>query len=424
MVEYLGFNPSVIALMVGDIVLLLLSGMMSSSEVAYFSLTPAELRRIKRGGSIATDAASKLLDNPDQLLATILVVNNLVNIGTVVLTTQILNSLFVFHRFGFLVHTVVVTFILLLCGEVLPKVFAQGSTMRVALWFAQPLTLLRWLVYPLSYALVETSNKASERLMQKSNDLSIEDLADAVDMTTTTSTEEQKILSGIVNFADREVEEIMRPRMDIVGVEQTMTFGEVRETITTSGYSRLPVYSETIDNIKGTLFVKDLIAYANRGDDFGWQSLIRNPYIVPMHKQVTDLLEDFRHDKVHMAIVVDEYGATQGLVTLEDILEEVVGEISDESDIDESFYERIDKYTYIFEGKTHIVDMLRVLQLEDELFEDVQGRAETIAGLLLEIKRNFLKKGEQLTSHGIRFIVAAVDGHRIDKIKVILPNNG
>lgn len=424
MVEYLGFNPSVIALMVGDIVLLLLSGMMSSSEVAYFSLTPAELRRIKRGGSIATDAASKLLDNPDQLLATILVVNNLVNIGTVVLTTQILNSLFVFHRFGFLVHTVVVTFILLLCGEVLPKVFAQGSTMRVALWFAQPLTLLRWLVYPLSYALVKTSNKASERLMQKSNDLSIEDLADAVDMTTTTSTEEQKILSGIVNFADREVEEIMRPRMDIVGVEQTMTFGEVRETITTSGYSRLPVYSETIDNIKGTLFVKDLIAYANCGDDFGWQSLIRNPYIVPMHKQVTDLLEDFRHDKVHMAIVVDEYGATQGLVTLEDILEEVVGEISDESDIDESFYERIDKYTYIFEGKTHIVDMLRVLQLEDELFEDVQGRAETIAGLLLEIKRNFLKKGEQLTSHGIRFIVAAVDGHRIDKIKVILPNNG
>lgn len=423
MVEYLGFDPNIIALIVGDIILLLISGMMSSSEVAYFSLTPAELRRIKRGGSVATDAASKLLDNPDQLLATILVVNNMVNIGTVVLSTQILNSLFVFHRFGFLVHTVVVTFILLLCGEVLPKVFAQGSTMRVALWFAQPLTLLRWLVYPLGYVLVRTSNVASERLMQRSNDISIEDLADAVDMTTSTSTEEQKILSGIVNFADREVEEIMRPRMDIVGVEQTMSFSEVKQTITTSGYSRLPVYSETIDNIKGTLFVKDLIAYANRTDDFGWQSLIREPYIVPMHKQVTDLLEDFRHDKVHMAIVVDEYGATQGLVTLEDILEEVVGEISDESDIDESFYERIDKCTYIFEGKTHIVDMLRVLQLDDELFEDVQGRAETIAGLLLEIKRNFLKKGEQLSSHGIRFVVTAVDGHRIDKIKVILPNN-
>lgn len=423
MIEYLGFNPDVLFLIAGDIVLLLMSGMMSSSEVAYFSLTPAEIRRIKRGGSVATDAASKLLDDPDMLLATILVVNNMVNIGTVVLSTQILNTLFVFHRFGFLVHTVVVTFVLLLCGEVLPKVFAQGSTMRVALWFAQPLSLLRWLVYPLSRTLVKTSNMASERLMQRSNEISIEDLADAVDMTTTSSTEEQKILSGIVNFADREVEEIMRPRMDIVGVEQTMNFGQVRDIITTSGYSRLPVYAESIDNIKGTLFVKDLIAHANREEDFGWQSLIREPYIVPMHKQVTDLLEDFRHDKVHMAIVVDEYGATQGLVTLEDILEEVVGEISDESDIDESFYERIDKNTYIFDGKTHIVDMLRVLQLDDELFEDVQGRAETIAGLMLEIKRNFLKKGEQLTSHNIRFMVTAVDGHRIDKIKVTIPNH-
>ena len=423
MIEYLGFNPDVLFLIAGDIVLLLMSGMMSSSEVAYFSLTPAEIRRIKRGGSVATDAASKLLDDPDMLLATILVVNNMVNIGTVVLSTQILNTLFVFHRFGFLVHTVVVTFVLLLCGEVLPKVFAQGSTMRVALWFAQPLSLLRWLVYPLSRTLVKTSNMASERLMQRSNEISIEDLADAVDMTTTSSTEEQKILSGIVNFADREVEEIMRPRMDIVGVEQTMNFGQVRDIITTSGYSRLPVYAESIDNIKGTLFVKDLIAHANREEDFGWQSLIREPYIVPMHKQVTDLLEDFRHDKVHMAIVVDEYGATQGLVTLEDILEEVVGEISDESDIDESFYERIDKNTYIFDGKTHIVDMLRVLQLDDELFEDVQGRAETIAGLMLEIKRNFLKKGEQLTSHSIRFMVMAVEGHRIDKIKVTIPNH-
>ncbi|MEE0915590.1 MAG: gliding motility-associated protein GldE [Alistipes sp.] len=423
MIEYLGFNPDVLFLIAGDIVLLLISGMMSSSEVAYFSLTPAEIRRIKRGGSVATDAASKLLDDPDMLLATILVVNNMVNIGTVVLSTQILNTLFVFHRFGFLVHTVVVTFVLLLCGEVLPKVFAQGSTMRVALWFAQPLSLLRWLVYPLSRTLVKTSNMASERLMQRSNEISIEDLADAVDMTTTSSTEEQKILSGIVNFADREVEEIMRPRMDIVGVEQTMNFGQVRDIITTSGYSRLPVYAESIDNIKGTLFVKDLIAHANREEDFGWQSLIREPYIVPMHKQVTDLLEDFRHDKVHMAIVVDEYGATQGLVTLEDILEEVVGEISDESDVDESFYERIDKNTYIFDGKTHIVDMLRVLQLDDELFEDVQGRAETIAGLMLEIKRNFLKKGEQLTSHNIRFMVTAVEGHRIDKIKVTIPNH-
>jgi gliding motility-associated protein GldE len=423
MIEYLGFDPKVLFLVAGDIVLLLLSAMMSSSEVAYFSLTPAELRRIKRGGSVATDSATKLLDNPDLLLATILVVNNLVNIGTVVLSTQILNTLFNFGSWSFLFHTVIVTFLLLLFGEVLPKVFAQGSTMRVALIFAQPLMVLRWIAYPLSIALVKTSTVVSDRLAQRSGEISIEDLADAVDMTHTASTQEQRILSGIVNFASREVEQIMRPRMDIVGVEQTMTFSEVKQIITSAGYSRLPVYSDSIDNIKGTLFVKDLIEHANRGDDFGWQSLIREPYIVPMHKQITDLLEDFRHDKVHMAIVVDEYGATQGLVSLEDILEEVVGEISDESDIDESFYERIDNNTYIFDGKTHIVDMLRVLQLDDSLFEDVQGRAETIAGLLLELKRNFLKKGEQITSHSIRFIVTAVEGHRIDKIKVIVPDN-
>ena len=426
MIEYLGFSPQILFLIAGDIVLLLISGMMSSSEVAYFSLTPAELRRLRRGGSVSAEAAAKLLDNPDMLLATILVVNNAVNIGTVVLTTQILSLLFNFGSpvLSFVVYTVVVTFILLLFGEVLPKVVAQGTAMRVALMFAQPLTVFRWVASPLSRVLVRTSTVVSDRLSQKNNDLSIEDLADAVDMTKTASTEEQRILSGIVNFASREVEQIMRPRMDIVAVEQTMTFGEIKQIITSSGYSRLPVYSDSIDNIKGTLFIKDLIAHAGKGDDFGWQSLIREPYIVPMHKQITDLLEDFRHDKVHMAIVVDEYGATQGLLTLEDILEEVVGEISDESDIDESFYERIDEHTYIFEGKTHIVDMLRVLNLEDSLFADVQGRAETIAGLMLEIKRNFLKQGEQITSHSIRFVVTSVEGHRIDQIKVITPTNG
>ena len=403
MIEYLGFDPQVLFLIAGDIVLLLLSGMMSSSEVAYFSLTPAEVRHIKRSGSMAAASATKLLNNPDMLLATILVVNNMVNIGTVVLSTQILNSMFNFGSLSFLVHTVIVTFLLLLFGEVLPKVFAQGSTMRVALWFAQPLTILRWLVYPLSIALVKTSTVVSDRLAQRSGELSIEDLADAVDMTRTTSTEEQKILSGIVDFASREVEQIMRPRMDIVAIEQTMTFSEVKQIINSAGYSRLPVYSESIDNIKGTLFVKDLI-------------------VTEILQQVGYLLEDFRNDKVHMALVVDEYGAMQGLVTLEDILEEVVGEISDESDTDESFYERIDQNTYIFDGKTHIVDMLRVLQLDASMFEDVQGRAETVAGLLLEIKRNFLKKGEQITSHSIRFIVTAVEGRRIEKIKVIVPN--
>ena len=423
-VTYLGFTPTVGLMIVAEVLLLMMSAMMSASEVAFFSLTPADVRRLKHDGSMASEQAVRLLAKPDMLLATILVVNNLVNIGIVVLATDIIDSLFVFERFEFLFTGILVTFLLLLFGEILPKVFAQGANISVATAFSQPLVIMRWLVYPLSFVLVHTSERISERLAQHNNDLSIEDLADAVDMTTGSSTEEQKILSGIVNFASREVEEIMRPRMDIVAVELTMSFEEVKRVIIESGYSRLPVYSESIDNIKGMLFVKDLLEYVNRSDDFGWQGLIREPYIVPMHKKVNSMLDDFRTDKIHMAIVVDEYGATQGLLTLEDILEEVVGEISDESDVEESFYHRLNENTYVFEGKTHIIDMLRVLQFDDELFEDVQGRAETIAGLLLELNRNFLRKGDELSSHGIRFIVTAMDGHRIDKIKIILPTNG
>ncbi len=423
-VTYLGFTPTVGLMIVAEVLLLMMSAMMSASEVAFFSLTPADVRRLKHDGSMASEQAVRLLAKPDMLLATILVVNNLVNIGIVVLATDIIDSLFVFERFEFLFTGILVTFLLLLFGEILPKVFAQGANISVATAISQPLVIMRWLVYPLSFVLVHTSERISERLAQHNNDLSIEDLADAVDMTTGSSTEEQKILSGIVNFASREVEEIMRPRMDIVAVELTMSFEEVKRVIIESGYSRLPVYSESIDNIKGMLFVKDLLEYVNRSDDFGWQGLIREPYIVPMHKKVNSMLDDFRTDKIHMAIVVDEYGATQGLLTLEDILEEVVGEISDESDVEESFYHRLNENTYVFEGKTHIIDMLRVLQLDDELFEDVQGRAETIAGLLLELNRNFLRKGDELSSHGIRFIVTAMDGHRIDKIKIILPTNG
>lgn len=422
-VTYLGFTPIVAFKMAAEVLLLMMSAMMSSSEVAFFSLLPADLRRLKRAGSMQSESAVRLLEEPDMLLATILVVNNLVNIGIVVLATDIIDSMFYFQRFEFLFTGVLVTFLLLLFGEILPKVFAQGANYAVATAFAQPLTVLRWLVYPLSYVLVRTSNRIGERLAQRNNDISIEDLADAVDMTTASSTEEQKILSGIVNFASREVEEIMRPRMDIVAVEQTMSFEEVKRIIIDSGYSRLPVYAESIDNIKGMLFVKDLLQHVNRSDDFGWQGLIREPYIVPMHKKINSMLDDFRTDKIHMAVVVDEYGATQGLLTLEDILEEVVGEISDESDVEQSFYQRLNEHTYLFEGKTHIVDMLRVLQLDDELFEDVQGRAETIAGLLLELNRNFLRKGDELTSHNVRFIVTAIDGHRIDKIKIILPTN-
>ena len=424
-IEFQSCPPETILLMVVTVLLLLVSGMMSASEVAFFSLLPSDLRQIKQRTSVASDSVLKLLKNSDSLLATILVVNNLVNIAIVICSSKVVDTMFKFNNttVEFLFTGVLVTFLLLLFGEILPKIVAQTSNVKVALLFAQPLIVLRWLFKPFSYILINTSGKVGKMATPSGENISIEELADAVDMTTEPESEEQKILSGIVGIASREVEDIMRPRIDIKALEQTMTFTEVKQVITETGYSRLPVYNEDIDDIKGVLFVKDLLAHISKGDEFGWQRLIREPYFVPMHKKVNAVLEDFQKQKFHMAIVVDEYGATQGLISLEDILEEVVGEISDESDVDESFYRRLNENTYLFEGKTHIVDVARVLDLDDDLFEDVQGRAETVAGLMLEINRNFLKKGDEVQAHGIRFIVEKMEGHRIDKIKIIVKSN-
>ena len=424
-IEFQSCPPETIMLMVITLLLLLVSGMMSASEVAFFSLLPSDLRQIKQRTSVASESVLKLLKNGDSLLATILVVNNLVNIAIVICSSKIVNTMFHFNNatIEFLFTGVLVTFLLLLFGEILPKIVAQSSNVKVALLFAQPLVVLRWLFSPFSYILINTSGRVGKMATPSGENISIEELADAVDMTTEPESEEQKILSGIVGIASREVEDIMRPRIDIKAVEQTMSFTEVKRVITDTGYSRLPVYSEDIDDIKGILFVKDLLAHISKGDEFGWQRLIREPYFVPMHKKVNSVLEDFQKQKFHMAIVVDEYGATQGLISLEDILEEVVGEISDESDVDESFYRRLNENTYLFEGKTHIVDVTRVLDLDDDIFEDVQGRAETVAGLMLEINRNFLKKGDEVQAHDIRFIVEKMEGHRIDKIKIIVKNN-
>ena len=424
-IEFLGCPPDAIVLMAVTVLLLLLSGMMSASEVAFFSLQPADIRQLKQSNTMASERVLKLLKNSDSLLATILVVNNLVNIAIVICSTKVVHKLFRFHNttVEFLIISVFVTFLLLLFGEILPKIVAQTSNMKVAKLFSQPLTIMRFLFYPLSYILVSTSGRVGRMATPNAENISIEELADAVDMTTEPESEEQKILSGIVAISSREVEDIMRPRIDIKAVEQTMTFTEVKAVITETGYSRLPVYNEDIDDIKGVLFVKDLLEHISKGDEFGWQRLIREPYFIPMHKKVNSVLEDFKRQKFHMAIVVDEYGATQGLISLEDILEEVVGEISDESDVDESFYRRLNENTYLFEGKTHIVDVIRVLDLEDDIFEDVQGRAETLAGLMLEINRDFLKKGEEVSAHGVRFVVENIVGHRIDKIKIIVKGN-
>ena len=400
-------------------VLLTISALVSGSEVAFFSLTPRDLQEMRENLDSRNRSILRMLSDVDGLLATILVTNNLVNICIVILTSNIMNELFVFTRFEFLFKTVLVTFLLLLFGEILPKVFSQGNPRGFARMVVFPIRVFEWICYPLSYVLVRTGGRIS-RLASRNAEISMEELADAVDLARGSSQEEHQMLSGIVSFVNTEVEEIMRPRIDITALDIKSTYEQVKSVIIDSGYSRIPVYDEDLDNIKGALYVKDLLPYINCGDEFGWQQLLRKIYFVPKHKKIDDLLREFQESKIHVAIVVDEYGATQGLVSLEDILEEVVGEISDESDEDESFYERLSDNTYLFDGKTHIVDFERVIDAGEDIFADVQGRAETLAGLMLELRRDLLKKGDTVEAHGIRFTVQKMDGRRVDKIKVVV----
>ena len=418
-IAFNGFTAHEAALCVTALILLGVSALVSGAETSFFSLTHNDVQQLKKESSASAAAVLQLLGNVDLLLATILVVNNLVNICIVILTASIIDTLFTFLRFEFLFKTVLVTFLLLLFGEILPKVLAQTAPIRFATFVAQPIRLLQRIFYPLSYVLVRTSSRISERASHK-NELSLDELADAVDMTQNSSPEERVMLSGIVNFVNTEVQEIMKPRVDITAIELTDNYETVKRTIIESGFSRVPVYEEDMDNIRGTLYVKDLMPYINHGDEFGWQKLIRKPYFVPEHKKINDLLGDFQTNKVHMAIVVDEYGSTQGLVSLEDIIEEIVGEISDESDADEKLYTRLDPYNYLFEGKTHIGDFERILELDEETFSDVRGEAETLAGLMLELKRDFPRQGDTFTAHNIRFTVQEMEGHRVDNIHVRL----
>ncbi len=400
--------------------LLCVSSLVSGAETSFFSLSHNDIQRLRKRATASAEAVLRLLADVDLLLATILVVNNLVNICIVILTANIIDSLFTFERFEFLVKTVFVTFILLLFGEILPKVLAQSTPVRFAQVVARPMLVLRWIFYPVSYVLVRTSSRISEKASRKS-EISLDELADAVDMAQTSCPEERGMLSGIVNFVNTEVDEIMKPRVDITTLNITDDYDTVKKTIIESGFSRIPVYEEDVDNIRGTLYVKDLLPYINHDNDFAWQQLMRKPYFIPEHKKINDLLEDFQTNKIHMAIVVDEYGSTLGLVSLEDILEEIVGEISDESDMDETFYTRLDAKSYVFDGKCHLGDFERVLGLGEELFAEEKGEAETLAGLMLELKRDFPHKGDIFNAHDIRFTVQEMDGHRVDKIRVDLP---
>ncbi len=421
-VTFNGFTTNDGMLLAIVVVLLMISALVSGAEAAFFSFNHTDIRELKEKGTPTNEIILSLLSNVDLLLATILVVNNLVNISISILSANLIDSLFEFTRFEFLFKMVLVTFLLLLFGEIAPKVLAQTAPQPFAQLAARPLKFFRRIFYPLSILLLKAGSSLGQRATHHS-EISFDELADAVDMTDSATQEEKGILSGIINFINTEVQEIMRSRVDIVTISLTEPYSKVKSMIIESGYSRIPIYDDNLDNICGILYVKDLLPYVDQ-EDLAWQQLMRKPYFVPEHKKINDLLEEFQTNKVHVAIVVDEYGSTLGLVSLEDIIEEIVGEISDESDNDELLYTRLDAVTYIFEGKTHIGDFERIMKLEEDLLSDVQGDAETLAGLILEVKRTLPKVGDTITVHAIKFTVETMggdSGRRIEKIRVLMP---
>lgn len=415
------FDVSLVGTIIFIVVLLCLSALMSGSETALFSLSPAQLERVRKHNTPVNTAIVKLLSQQDGLLATILIVNNLVNILIISLCNNLIDSLIVFHSSGweFAIKTVAVTFVLLLFGEIMPKVYASYNPMGFASLVALPLKTFMAIFKPLSFVLVKYSDSMQNRGIIQPENISMEELENALEITENPSATEKEMLNGIVQFASTEVVEIMHPRMDIEAIDSEENFDEVRRVIMESGYSRIPVYEENLDHIVGMLYVKDMLPYVNEGPDFEWRRHLRNAFYTPEHKKINELLEEFQTQKVHIAIVVDEYGSTVGLVSLEDILEEIVGEINDESDTPEELpYKQLPDGAYLFDGKAHIGEAEEVLALPEGTFDDCRGEAETIAGMLLEVKRDFPRRGDKVALHGVRFTVLAVSGHHAEEIRV------
>ncbi len=404
------------------VILLIFSALVSGSEIAFFSLTPAhidELEKNKQGQVI-----KRLLHNPKKLLATILVANNFINIAIVILSTYATKALlqYVEGWWKFVIEVVLVTFLILLFGEILPKVYANRNPVKFSLFMATPLLLLEKIFYPVSVFLIKSSSLVEQRLKKRSDHISIDDLSQVLDLTDDgeTTQEEKDLWEGIVTFGETEARQIMRPRIDVFALEDDMNFKQVLEAVRKHGFSRIPVYHENMDNIIGILFAKDLLPYLDK-NEFDWIKLLRKPFFVPENMKLDDLLKDFQEKKTHLAIVVDEYGGTSGIITLEDVIEEIVGEITDEYDQNEQHFTRLDHNTYEFDGKISLKDFYKIMNLteeEEELFESQKGDAESLAGFFLEHSGRFPDKNDQINIKGFKLTATALDGKRIKKIKV------
>jgi gliding motility-associated protein GldE len=430
--SFLAFAPGVaisapdFKVIIGLVVLVLLlfiSALMSGSEVAFFSLGPEEIEKLKINKSKKAAMVLKLHDLPDKLLSTILVVNNTVNIAIVLLAAFISTRIFDFSSspvLGFIIEAVGITFLLLFFGEIMPKVFATRNQIPMSLFMAYPMSFLETLFKPVTSLLILSTSFVKRRGAARHTNISMDDLSDALELASDDINEDEKILKGIVNFGNINVNEIMCPRMDVTAIDIKLGFNKVKSIIIESGFSRIPVHAGSFDSVKGILYAKDILPYTNSPDNFKWQALTRPPHFVPETKKINELLKEFQVKKIHMAVVIDEYGGTSGIITLEDVLEEIVGEITDESDEDETMYRKMDDRTYIFEGKILLNDFFKIIDAEDDPFEDVRGESDTLAGLLLELTGEIPQKGQVITYRNFKFRIESADKRRIKEIRVEL----
>jgi gliding motility-associated protein GldE len=398
--------------------------MVSASEIALFSLTQKDLKVLYAEDSSKANLISNLLSRPKKLLATILVANNFSHIGVVIIFSFVGNTIFeaiASPLLKFVVEVILITFLILLFGEVLPKVYASRNNIKFAKFIANPLAILDKLLSPISIPMRAVTVFLHEKLAKQKSNISVDQLSQALELTSSddTTSDEHKILEGIVSFGNTDTKQVMSPRIDIFALEIEETFAEIYTKIIDKGYSRIPIYKESIDHIEGLLFVKDLIPHIHK-KEFDWNKLIREPFFVPENKKLDDLLKDFQSKKSHLAIVVDEYGGTSGLVSLEDVIEEIVGDISDEFDDENLNYSQIDDKNFLFEGKINLKDFYRIVAVDEETFENRKGEAETLAGFILEILGNFPKKGQKIHFSNVYFTIESVDKKRIKQIKVTL----
>jgi len=410
-------------------ILLFLSALASGSEAAFFTLGPNEKDKLKNEQSRTSDLIIKLLNTPKELLATILITNNFVNVGIVIISSSLLEDLY--PREGanetvrFIVEVIGITLLILLIGEVIPKIYASRYPLTFAKFTAYPLNIVRT-TPPFSWLkslLVNGTSIINRIAGKKGVKITSDELEMAIELTKeeNTSEEEHRILEGIVNFGNKDARQIMRSRLEMTAIERESRYAEVLKTILEAGYSRMPVYLEHTDNVIGILYIKDLLPHLDEADDFDWRSLMRKPFFIPENKKIDDLLREFQHLKMHMAVVVDEYGGASGIVTLEDVLEEIVGDITDEFDDEEIIYSRVDKRTFIFEGRTALVDFYKVTEVDDKDFEASKGDSETLGGFIIEHAGRILRNNEFIECNGVKLIVEASDKRRIKMIKVILP---